>query len=116
MLVKNAPDMDTPEAKLNWIFEAYDTDGGGRWQYLNYINGLIICHVLSIDVVEIMDLVVGLFKMSKMEEDMDRIVACVHEIRSSIDGDGDGDISKEEFVNNAMNSKFLYNMLNQTGD
>jgi hypothetical protein len=28
----------------------------------------------SIDLMEIMDLVVGLFKMSKMEEDMDLIV------------------------------------------
>ena len=107
----------------------------------------------SIDVVEIMDLVLGLFKISKMEEDMDKIVSCVQvtdmiillilmlmvtvmtillilmlivtvmtillvlieiqsqDIRSSIDGDGDGEISRDEFVNNAMKSKFLTNML-----
>ena len=59
-----------------------------------------------------MDLVVGLFKLSKMEEDMDQIVSCVSDIRSSIDKDGDGDISKEEFVTHAMNSKFLCEMLN----
>ena len=79
---------------------------------------------------EIMDLVVGLFKMSKMEEDMDLIVKCtiliiiptmnvsvlrcVHEIRSSIDGNGDGKISKREFVNNAMASNFIRNMLNDS--
>ena len=79
---------------------------------------------------EIMDLVVGLFKMSQMEEDMDLIVKCtiliiiltmnvsvlrcVHEIRSSIDGNGDGKISKREFVNNAMVSKFIRNMLNDS--
>ena len=79
---------------------------------------------------EIMDLVVGLFKMSQMEEDMDLIVKCtiliiiltmnvsvlrcVHEIRSSIDGNGDGKISKREFVNNAMASKFIRNMLNDS--
>lgn len=28
-----------------------------------------------------MDLVIGLFKMSKMDQDMDKVVACVHEIR-----------------------------------
>ena len=96
--------------------------------------------VSSIDVVEIMDLVLGLFKISKMEEDMDKIVSCVQvtdmiillilmlmvtvmtillvlieiqsqDIRSSIDGDGDGEISRDEFVNNAMKSKFLTNML-----
>ena len=94
--------------------------------------------VCSIDVVEIMDLVLGLFKISKMEEDMDKIVSCVQvtdliillilmlivtvmaillteiqsqDIRSSIDGDGDGEISRDEFVNNAMKSKFLTNML-----
>ena len=94
----------------------------------------------SIDVVVIMDLVLGLFKISKMEEDMDKIVSCVQvtdmiillilmlivtvmtillvlieiqsqDIRSSIDGDGDGEISRDEFVNNAMKSKFLTNML-----
>ena len=79
---------------------------------------------------EIMDLLVGLFKMSKMEEDMDLIVKCtiliiiltmnvsvlrcVHEIRSSIDGNGDGKISKKEFVNNAMASNFIRNMLNDS--
>ena len=40
-----------------------------------------------------------------------RIVACVHEIRSSIDGDGDGCISREEFVKNAMRSNFMLAML-----
>ena len=27
--------MDTPEAKLNWIFSIYDADDGGRFQYHN---------------------------------------------------------------------------------
>ena len=31
--------------------------------------------------------------------------------RATIDGDGDGDISKEEFVTNAMQSKFIANLL-----
>lgn len=35
-------------------------------------------------------------------------------IPSSIDDDGDGDISRSEFVRNAMNSKFLFDMLAET--
>ena len=49
--------------------------------------------------------------MSGMEGDMDKVVAVVHEIRSACDGDGDGKISREEFVGNAMKSLFLFGML-----
>jgi hypothetical protein len=42
------------------------------------------------------------------------VLRCVHEIRSSIDGNGDGKISKREFVNNAMASNFIRNMLNDS--
>ena len=73
---QNAPSLDTAEAKLNWIFSIYDADDGGRFQK-NTIFSFIPNFVCSIDVVEIMDLVLGLFKISKMEEDMDKIVACV---------------------------------------
>lgn len=31
--------------------------------------------------------------------------------RATIDGDGDGDISKEEFVKNGMQSKFIADLL-----
>lgn len=41
MLVKNAPSLDTPEAKLHWIFSAYDTDGGGRWASFSLLKQLI---------------------------------------------------------------------------
>ena len=73
---QNAPSLDTAEAKLNWIFSIYDADDGGRLKK-NTIFSFIHHFVCSIDVVEIMDLVLGLFKISKMEEDMDKIVACV---------------------------------------
>ena len=33
--------------------------------------------------------------------------------RASIDVDGDGDISKEEFVKNAMGSKFINDIINK---
>ena len=33
--------------------------------------------------------------------------------RDAVDEEGDGDISKEEFVRNAMKSKFIFNMLKE---
>ena len=50
-------------------------------------------------------------RMSNIEEDMDKIVSIVHEIRNACDRDGDGKISREEFVSNAKKSVFLYEML-----
>ena len=35
----------------------------------------------------------------------------ISNFRATIDGDGDGDISKEEFVANAMQSKFIADLL-----
>ena len=49
------------------------TGAGSKKTIFSFIHNF----VCSIDVVEIMDLVLGLFKISKMEEDMDKIVACV---------------------------------------
>ena len=89
--VKN---LDTPEDKLNWIFTAFDTDGGG-----------------SIDVEEIRDIVEGLFRLAGIEEDEDMLASCVTDVRAAIDDDGDGDISKKEFVKNALGSKFIADML-----
>ena len=92
----NVKKMNSPEDKLNWIFTAFDTDGGG-----------------SIDIDEIRDIVVGLFRLAGIEEDDDMISACVSDVRDAVDGDGDGDISKEEFVKNALKSKFIFNMLKE---
>ena len=86
--------LDTPEDKLNWIFTAFDEDGGG-----------------SIDVDEIRDIVEGLFRLAGIEEDEDMLASCVTDVRNAIDGDGDGEISKEEFVKNAMGSTFISDLL-----
>ena len=56
--------LNTPEEKLNWIFTAFDTDGGG-----------------SIDVDEIRDIVIGLFRLAGIEEDDDLVTVCVSDIR-----------------------------------
>ena len=88
--------LDTPEDKLNWIFTAFDTDGGG-----------------SIDVDEIRDVVEGLFRLAGIEEDEDMLASCSADVQAAIDEDGDGDISKEEFVKNAMGSKFINDLLSK---
>ena len=89
--VKN---LTSPEEKLNWIFTAFDADGGG-----------------TIDVNEIKDIVVWMFRFIGLDEDPDLIASCVIDVRATIDVDKDGDISKEEFTKNAMKSKFIANML-----
>ena len=86
--------MKKPEEKLMWIFKAFDADGGG-----------------TIDVDEIKEIVLWLFRLAGIEEDEDLLASCSWDVRATIDEDNDGDISMEEFVNNAMNSKFIASLL-----
>ena len=96
MMAKNASDMKTSEEKLNWIFTAFDQDGGG-----------------TIDVEEVYDIVLGLFKMlGKGGEDTEiEEMMCVQKIIQALDTDEDGVITKEEFVQNAMKSNFIMNLV-----
>ena len=93
----NVTNLNTVQEKLNWVFTAFDQDGGG-----------------SIDVDEIRDICICLFRFAKIEEDEDLLFACIEDIKATIDKDGDGDISKEEFVKNAMQSKFINKLLIET--
>ena len=54
-----------------------------------------------------------LVRFAKMEEDQDLLQACVEDLQSIIDKDGDGDISRDEFVKNAANCKFITNLLSK---
>ena len=56
--------MTTPEEKRNWIFGAFDTDGGG-----------------SIDVEEIREIVVWMFRFAGIDEDPDLLESCVIDVR-----------------------------------
>ena len=99
MMVKNTSSLQTPEEKLSWIFSAFDRDGSG-----------------SIDTNEITDIVRGLYKIASkplVEED---IAASVKEITDAIDVNNDGDISKEEFIENAMKSSFIYKIVTEDAD
>ena len=89
--VKN---LDKPEDKLGWMFDAFDEDEGG-----------------TVDAEEIYNIVVGLFRLGGIEEDEDLLAACVLDVMEAVDQEGDGEVSKEEFVKNASKCKFIYNML-----
>ena len=60
----NVKNMTTPAQKLNWMFTAFDADGGG-----------------SIDVEEIKDLVAWMFRFVGIEEDPDLLGSCVIDVR-----------------------------------
>ena len=76
------------------MFKVFDEDGGG-----------------SIDIDEVIKIVIGLFNMNGEIKDKEEILAAVIEIMDIIDENGDGDITKDEFVNNAMKSGFIRNLV-----
>ena len=114
MMVKTAPNMESPEEKLQWIFNTFDkgltrincfmteeidfvsnnlkyfTDGGG-----------------NIDDDEVYGVVHTLFKMIGKEISDDELDEIVDDILEKVDANGDGVISEKEFIENAMKSEFL---------
>ena len=94
MMASNCTNLTEPKEKLTWIFNVFDEDGGG-----------------SIDIDEVIKLVIGLFNMGGIETEKEVLLACVQDILEAIDVDNDGDITREEFVKNAMKSEFIKNML-----
>ena len=72
----------------------FDADGGG-----------------SIDIDEVINIVIGLFNMNGEIKDKEEILAAVIEIVDIIDEDGNGEITRDEFVNNAMKSGFIRNLM-----
>ena len=96
MLASNCTSLSQPEEKLNWIFNVFDEDGGG-----------------SIDIDEVIKLVIELTNMGGVETDKEVLLACVQDIIEAVDADRDGDITREEFVSNAMKSNFIRNLLDE---
>ena len=72
----------------------FDEDGGG-----------------TIDIDEVIKIVIGLFNMNGETEDREVILACVIELLDVIDEDGDGEITRDEFVCNGMKSGFIRNLM-----
>ena len=60
----NMKNLTTPEEKLNWIFTAFDADGGG-----------------SLDVEEIREIIVWLLRFAGIEEDPSILDSCVIDFR-----------------------------------
>ena len=50
-------------------------------------------------------------RMAGIPEDDEMLPSCVEDVRASIDLDGDGDITKEEFVKNALKNDFISKLL-----
>ena len=98
MTVKTSPTLENPGEKLTWVFNAFDEDGGG-----------------SIEYDEISKLVEALFRMSGRWEDnedtKEEVLLCADEVIDSIDVDGDGVITREEFVENALKSEFIQEII-----
>ena len=94
MMASNCSNLTSQEDILAWIFNVFDEDAGG-----------------FIDNQEIEKIVISLFKMVGAEVEKEVIYACVKNIQEAVDEDGDGEISKEEFVENAMKIGFIQNIL-----
>ena len=58
-------------------------------------------------------MVIELTNMSGVETDKEVLLACVQDILEAVDADRDGDITREEFVDNALKSNFIRNLLEE---
>ena len=94
MLAINATNLDSPEDKLKWMFSVFDKDGGGT---------------ISGD--EIEALLRGLFEMSGQVFDDKDLQEASKGIMKAIDSDGDGEVTRQEFIKNATKSEFIASML-----
>ncbi len=99
MLAINSTNLSTPEDKLNWVFNVFDKDGGG-----------------TIDAEEISAMLEGLFQMAGAEVDEEELAAVCLEVMAAIDSDEDGEVTREEFIRNAMKSQYIAGLLSENVD
>ena len=94
MLAINSTGLNSPEDKLKWMFDVFDKDGGG-----------------TISAEEIDVVLQGLFEMSGKDFEDNELDQVTRDIMDAIDADGDGDVTKDEFIRNAMKCQFISGML-----
>ena len=85
--------------------------------YCPRMAGIIIIIVIIIDsprmagIIIIIVIIIDAPRMAGIPEDDEMLPSCVEDVRASIDLDGDGDITKEEFVRNALKNDFISKLL-----
>ena len=122
--LKSVKTIETAEEKLGWIFTAFDEDGGGFMdsdEVVQIVLGLFrfiqqhhnFCHRCFVVLFNstVMIIVIICLRMAGIPEDDEMLPSCVEDVRASIDLDGDGDITKEEFVRNALKNDFMSKLL-----
>ena len=90
LLVLRAADLHSLEDKLRWIFDVFDKDGSG-----------------SISPDEIESLLGSLFDISGQKISETDLKAACKDVMDAVDSDGDGEITKQEFVENALRSETI---------
>ena len=104
MLAINATSLNSPEDKLNWMFDVFDKDGGGTISS-DEIKDLIMSDNFNCSTGITIDFCSGLFEMAGQEVEEEDLDAVSKDIMSTIDEDGDGDVTKVNYL------RFLYNDL-----
>ena len=94
MLALRASSLHSREEKLKWIFDVFDKDRSGT---------------ISPD--EIESLLGALFDISGHETSEYVLKEACKDVMESVDSDGDGEITKQEFVGNALKSDTIADML-----
>ena len=94
MLALRASSLHSREEKLKWIFDVFDKDRSGT-----------ICPD------EIESLLGALFDISGHDTSEDVLEEACKDVMDSVDSNGDGQITKEEFVGNALKSETITGIL-----
>lgn len=92
MMAINATSLNSPEDKLNWMFDVFDKDGGGTISS-DEIKDLIMLETFYSNEM-LIDSCSGLFGMAGQEIEDEDLNTVSKDIMSTIDEDGDGDVTK----------------------
>ena len=95
MLAVHAGMMKSDEEKLNWIFDVFDKNGKG------VIKGNDVDEVVA-----------GLFRLVGIRIENSILAARMEDLLESVNGDLEEEITKENFIKNAMRCDFVSDIIN----